>query len=159
MRHVCAAVTAAHERRVIHRDLKPENIFLVDGDPAGGVKVLDFGIAKLVSGTRSMHSTAAGSLVGTLAYMAPELLRGEEPSAACDLWALGLIAHELLTGTHPFAMYAAGLPGADAPVVGGALGAAAQRFFQTALAIEPNRRFATAPDLLAGFSQIVVPSS
>jgi eukaryotic-like serine/threonine-protein kinase len=155
IRQVCAALSAAHEARIIHRDLKPENIFLLEGNPDCGVKVLDFGIAKLLSGTQPVHRTTAGVLMGTLAYMAPELLRGEESTPACDLWALALVGHEMLTGAHPFALYGAGLPGADAPGAGASLGTEARHFFSRALAMEPKARYQSAPAFLTAFERML----
>ncbi|MBP1599695.1 MAG: prkC 39 [Acidobacteria bacterium] len=112
MRGVCAAVEAAHRRQLIHRDLKPENIFLARSQGAGTagetVKVLDFGIAKFLSSsddaeiTRTGFDTHPGILVGTVAYMSPEQLTGESPAVSWDLWALGVVVYETLTGWLPF---------------------------------------------------------
>jgi hypothetical protein len=106
---VCAAIEAAHRDGVLHRDLKPENILL----PGGGVeaKVLDFGVAKLMReeavtevqpADRGSLVTAAGIIVGTPAYMAPEQLHGLPPDARTDIFSLGVIAFEMLTGALPF---------------------------------------------------------
>ena len=106
MTKVCAAVEVAHERHLIHRDLMPENIFLVTNTRGESVKVLDFGIAKaLETGTNSEETgvTEVGVLLGTPQYMAPEQLRGEPPTPAFDIWALGIMAYEMLGGVHPFA--------------------------------------------------------
>ena len=111
MRGVCAAVEAAHQRRLIHRDLKPENVFLVRAQTGEMTKVLDFGLAKFLqtaaaavsnAPTASGVETGAGVLLGTLQYMAPEQLAGGTPQPAWDLWALAVLAYEMLTGTHPF---------------------------------------------------------
>ncbi|MDI3288009.1 protein kinase [Polyangium sp. 15x6] len=90
---VLRALVAAHERDVVHRDLKPENIMILD---AGGVKVLDFGLARPGDG---LHP----SVGGTLAYMAPEQWLGEKVDARADLWAVGVILYELVAGAHPLA--------------------------------------------------------
>jgi serine/threonine-protein kinase len=105
---VCHAIEAAHREGVLHRDLKPENILL----PGGGeieAKVLDFGVAKLVGDSneetkpgREATLTAAGSIIGTPAYMAPEQLRGTPPDHRTDVFALGVIAYEMLSGELPF---------------------------------------------------------
>ena len=106
LRGVCAAVSAAHRHGLVHRDLKPENIFLERQDAGVLPKVLDFGLAKAfgaeVSLRRSSGSTGDGLLVGTLEYMAPEQAAGDVVTPAWDIWALGVIAHEMLTGRHPF---------------------------------------------------------
>jgi TolB-like protein/Flp pilus assembly protein TadD/predicted Ser/Thr protein kinase len=95
-RAVADALAHAHGRGVVHRDIKPENVLLCED---GRVKVADFGIATW-SGEASARSTVA--LAGTPAYLAPEILRGERASAASDLYALGAVLHELLSGTPAF---------------------------------------------------------
>jgi eukaryotic-like serine/threonine-protein kinase len=111
MRGVCAAVDAAHQRHLIHRDLKPENVFLVRAQTGEIPKVLDFGLAKFLqsaaaavsnAATATAGETGAGVLLGTLQYMAPEQLAGGTPQPAWDLWALAVLAYEMLTGRHPF---------------------------------------------------------
>lgn len=102
---MCAAVHAAHQAGVLHRDLKPENILLVDGGVP--VKVLDFGVAKLVSERQTDETalatlTGEGALLGTPAYMAPEQLRSAPADARTDVFSLGVIAYEMLTGELPF---------------------------------------------------------
>src|SRR6185436_2554793 len=91
---VCEAVQHAHQRGVLHRDLKPSNV-LVDAE--GRPRVLDFGLAKLASAGGATISES-GAFVGTPAYSAPEQLRGEEVDTRADVFALGAILHELLTG-------------------------------------------------------------
>lgn len=104
LRGVCGAVEAAHRRQLVHRDLKPENIFLARGETGEAVKVLDFGIAKfLPTATQETTGTASGLLVGTLHYVAPERLLGAPADAAWDVWALAVVAYEMLTGALPFA--------------------------------------------------------
>jgi serine/threonine protein kinase/tetratricopeptide (TPR) repeat protein len=89
------ALAYLHRRGIIHRDLKPENVMVVDGR----VKVLDFGLAVTLDSQPRRESVA-----GTLAYIAPEVLSGAQPSIASDLYAVGVIAFELLVGRHPFAV-------------------------------------------------------
>ncbi len=99
---VAEALDAAHGMGVLHRDLKPENVF-IDGALALGcrVKLLDFGIAKLL-GEGSAVRTRSGMLIGTPAYMSPEQCGGESMDERSDVYALGVIAFELLTGERPF---------------------------------------------------------
>jgi eukaryotic-like serine/threonine-protein kinase len=101
-RDVCSALQAAHQRRLIHRDIKPENIFLT----RDSVKVLDFGIAKFIPSIDGDAATQAGTrsgvLIGTLAYMSPQQLMGEEVDVTWDIWALAVVAYEALTGVLPF---------------------------------------------------------
>jgi hypothetical protein len=104
LRDVCAALEAAHRRQLVHRDLKPENIFLVRSERGDIAKVLDFGIAKFLSTATQQRTvdTAPGALLGTPRYMSPEQWFGQEPQPAWDLWAVAVVAYEMLTGTHPF---------------------------------------------------------
>jgi tetratricopeptide (TPR) repeat protein len=95
-RQICSALAHAHSKGIIHRDLKPENALLT---PSGVVKLMDFGLARYIEGTRQ---TKTGTLMGTFAFMAPELFKGEPSSPQSDLYALGLMLYEFLTGTSPF---------------------------------------------------------
>ena len=97
---VADALGAAHRRNIVHRDVKPENIFLTSD---GRIKVLDFGIAKLVDGAAASDGTVAGAMIGTLGYMSPEQVRGETPCAQTDVYACGVVLYELLSGTRPYA--------------------------------------------------------
>ncbi len=157
LRGATAAVEAAHRRQLVHRDLKPENIFLVNSETGETAKVLDFGIAKfLPAAEQQTADTGTGALVGTVAYMAPEQLRGEAASPAWDLWALAVVAYEMLAGTHPFAgsnpgdLQGAVLAGRFTPVSVHLPEApnAWQEFFSRALAPDANERPSTASDLL-----------
>ena len=102
-RQVAAGLAAAHARKIVHRDLKPENIVLVekDGDP-DFVKVLDFGIAKLTPESGKSPLTKVGVVLGTLDYMAPEQALGQEVDHRADLYALGVVTYEMLTGVCPY---------------------------------------------------------
>jgi serine/threonine-protein kinase len=103
MSDVCAAIEEAHSRQFIHRDLKPENIFLAQSPRGDVAKILDFGLVKALSiSTPSNATTATTVVAGTPYYMAPEQLLGEAPAHSWDLWALGVIAYEMLVGKHPF---------------------------------------------------------
>jgi predicted ATPase len=105
-RQIAKALAAAHAAGIVHRDIKPENV-MVRSD--GYVKVLDFGLARLMppegvsSEGLTENATEAGAVLGTLRYMAPEQARGEPVGAAADIFALGLVLYELVTGRHPFA--------------------------------------------------------
>jgi len=94
---IAGALAAAHEAGVIHRDLKPENVLI---KPDGGVKVVDFGIAQ-IEGPEATRLTRAGSMLGTPAYMAPEQLLGQTVDGRADIYALGIVFSEMLSGRHP----------------------------------------------------------
>jgi serine/threonine protein kinase len=107
MLQISAAVAAAHEAGIIHRDLKPANIFVVQHTEVPAVvKVLDFGIAKLASelldDEDSLTLTQVGAMIGTPRYMSPEQCDGLELTPAADVYSLGCILYEMLTGTVPF---------------------------------------------------------
>ena len=107
---VASALAAAHETGIVHRDIKPENIML---RPDGYVKVLDFGIAKLAESTfaeatadggksLTLAATNLGSILGTLRHMSPEQARGAPVDKTTDIWSLGVMLYEMVTGNAPF---------------------------------------------------------
>lgn len=99
LRQAAAGLSAAHERNIIHRDVKPDNLFFIGepGDPYD-LKVLDFGFSKL----QTSQLTAAGIILGTPAYMAPEQVLAEEVDARADIYGLGMVMYHMLTGRPPF---------------------------------------------------------
>lgn len=105
---VSRALVRAHAAGIVHRDLKPENIFLVPGDDQEVAKVLDFGIAKHEQYSLAGKTTKTGSFMGTPYYMSPEQARGRNIDWRSDLWALGVIAFQCLTGRPPFESEALG---------------------------------------------------
>ena len=104
-----AALAAAHDKGILHRDIKPENIMLTNsGAHPGQVKLLDFGLAQQATDETGLLETAtaltvAGMLSGTPQYMAPEVLNGEPADRRSDIFALGVVFYEMLSGYHPFA--------------------------------------------------------
>ena len=102
VRQIADVLIAAHDKGIVHRDLKPENVFLL---PDGTVKLIDFGLARQVASSPDAETrqlTAAGSVGGTFAYMAPEQIRGLECDGRTDLFALGIVLYEMLAGARPF---------------------------------------------------------
>lgn len=100
---ICQGIGKAHEEGLVHRDLKPGNIMLIAEEAhIFTVKIVDFGLAKLTSPENAENLTRTGSLIGTPAYMSPEQCRSEQTDHRCDLYAIGCILYELLTGSKPF---------------------------------------------------------
>ncbi|MGN6664057.1 MAG: protein kinase domain-containing protein [Solirubrobacterales bacterium] len=154
----CAGLDYAHRRGIIHRDVKPGNLMVVGGPVGGGemiVKLTDFGIARAIEQTRI---TQVGSVVGTAAYLSPEQVRGEEATPATDVYALGVVLYQFLTGRLPYeGSSLAELavrqqnekplpPSTYDSEVPETLGAAVLR----ALEGDVNRRYASADELAAG---------
>jgi serine/threonine protein kinase len=101
---ICQGLDAAHNKGIVHRDLKPENIFITNH---GHVKILDFGLAKLFQPSQELPDrlqtdTASGTIVGTPAYMAPEQVRGQAADPRSDIFALGAVLYEMLSGRRAF---------------------------------------------------------
>lgn len=143
---VLAALQAAHDAGIVHRDVKPSNILLT---VAGDAKVADFGIAKSVDDDQS-----TGIVLGTATYVAPERIDGTKASPASDLYSLGVVLYEALSGTKPFvatnpvALLHAAQEG-DAPPLGDDVEPRLRETIERAMAPDPSDRFASARDMAA----------
>jgi tetratricopeptide (TPR) repeat protein len=156
---VAHGLAAAHGRHIVHRDLKPENVFLTRD---GTVKILDFGLAKLVEGAPDgdadtlthapTGATALGRVLGTVAYMAPEQARGMPVDHRADIFAFGVVLHEMVAGQRPFSgetatdTIAAILKEEPLPLPEG-VPLALQAVVTQCLAKRPEQRFSSAHDL------------
>jgi serine/threonine protein kinase len=167
---VAEALAAAHARGIVHRDLKPENLLLTRD---GRVKILDFGIAKLTAPDPNDPGGAAtvaivtdvGVAVGTLGYMAPEQLRGDPVDARSDLFALGAILHEMVSGAPAFthdsriATVSAVLE-TDPPELDESVPPVVRRIVRRCVEKDPEHRFQSARDLafaLGAMSDTITP--
>src|SRR6266702_1613757 len=145
---------AAHEKGIIHRDLKPENVLVL---PDGRVKILDFGVAKLqpepvTLGEADTALTGTGDVIGTVGYMAPEQVRGQPADARSDLFALGVMCHEMLAGRRPFVggsapEIAAAIVRDDPPALPASVPPGLARVVRRCLEKDPARRYQSARDL------------
>ena len=157
----CAeALVSAHKHGIVHCDIKPENIMLTS---AGQVKILDFGVAKhLPRSDQSSTVDRSGTFAGTPAYMSPEVLLEQAPDGRADVFSLGVVAYEVLTGQHPF------LAGsfvattdrirretpASIRIFNRAVSEDLEALVNKAMAKEPGQRFASAQELLDALRQV-----
>ncbi|MGB7063279.1 MAG: protein kinase [Candidatus Zixiibacteriota bacterium] len=143
---ICEALAQAHSSGIVHRDVKPQNI-LVDRDSR--LRILDFGLAKV---KKEAMLTQLGTTVGTVAYMSPEQARGEDVDHRTDIWALGVVLHEMLTGEMPFkgeheqAVIYAILNAEPQPMTGSAI--ELEQVVNKALAKNPGERYQTVSEVL-----------
>jgi serine/threonine-protein kinase len=159
---ILRAIEAAHARGIVHRDLKPENVMRT---PEGAIKVLDFGLARaLQPQAGEVRLTHTDGVIGTPAYMAPEQIRGAAPDARSDLFSVGVILYELVSGTNPFrggdaASTIARILEMDPPALarapdgdGGGTGRI-DRVIGRCLAKSPDDRIASAADFIAALER------
>jgi serine/threonine protein kinase len=159
---VARGLAAAHANGIVHRDLKPENVFLLAD---GGVKVLDFGLAhrEPPPGERKAPNAEEETLVGTAIYMSPEQICGQLPDARTDIFGLGVVLYEMLTGSRPFARVTVGetmgaILHADPPPMktfGVTVPPAVERVVRRCLEKDPGERVQAAYDLAFDLSEIV----
>ncbi len=160
-RHVGRALTVSHASGFVHRDLKPENIFLTSDGEELTIKVLDFGIAKVL-GSEATHLTDAGVMLGTCHYMSPEQAMGGAIDSRSDLWSLGVMVFECLTGSLPFradSVFAAVSAICSAPLVVPSEVALVpvgfDAWFARAVCRDVEQRFQTARELIAALRSVI----
>ena len=151
---LCDALKLAHAKEFVHRDLKPDNVIVLRRPPYPFIKILDFGLAKL-RGSITSSNTEVGTVLGTPEYMAPEQCRGDAVDARTDIYALGVMLYELLTGRRPFtdkspfrvlAMQQREMP--KSPSQYAPVSEAMEWIVARAMAKHPNQRFQSVGELM-----------
>ena len=163
---IASALTAAHEKGIVHRDLKPENVMVL---PGGRLKVLDFGLARLTQeelrdevsddAPTAAVATRPGTVMGTPGYMSPEQLRGAAVDARTDIFSLGVILYEMLSGRQPFrgrsaADTTAAILRGEPPPLESAEARALEPVIRKCLEKDADRRYATAAEVSAALDAV-----
>jgi eukaryotic-like serine/threonine-protein kinase len=164
VRQIADALVAVHEKGIVHRDLKPENVFVL---PSGTVKLLDFGVARPmtttpVSAAPRGATPTTSTVMGTIAYMAPEQASGMDCDGRTDLWALGVMFYEMLAGRRPFTgetfmdTLAAVLTVDPEPLPAAVVPAPLQAIIRRTLAKEPADRFSSVKEFVAALDAFAI---
>jgi len=150
-----AGLAAAHEHGILHCDLKPDNLMIT---PSGTVKILDFGFARKLETSDSSVTLSAVTSGGTPGYVAPEILLGRSPDLRADIFSMGVVLHEALTGQHPFRRDlhtpSAAESGMETSTIRRALPAGLDQVIGRMLAADPEQRYKTCTDVLADLDAI-----
>jgi eukaryotic-like serine/threonine-protein kinase len=161
-RQICRGLQAAHEQGIIHRDIKPQNVLI---DAKGEVKLMDFGIARMAEAKEAM--TQAGLIVGTPHYMSPEQVQGKQLDPRSDVYSMGVLMYEMLTGKRPFesssltGVLTAHITEMPKPLseVRPELGERINAIVMRCLAKDPKARYTDAGALLTDLDAVQVPSA